>query len=153
MNKISAVSILLVAILAVGFATNGSNTTAGPRVIARVNLTSQTEAIPVTTLFTPPSTGLFRVSEYTTVTAPGHNPQYNWSTFLYWTDESGSESAMLADLGDGQKPPTDYAVCGTGADCMTIIRATAGVPVSYSIADNSGATGVYDAFLVVEQLE
>ncbi len=73
-NKTLAVAVVLLGALAVGLATNQSAPTTflGPRVVATVNLTNQTESIPTTTIFRPPVSGLYRASVYMTNTVPGN---------------------------------------------------------------------------------
>ncbi len=44
--------------------TEGNTSITYPNIIAKVALTNQTQAIPLTTLVTPSSDGLFRISAY-----------------------------------------------------------------------------------------
>ena len=154
MNRTLAVSLLLLAALAIGFATNNSTSAPpgsffGPRVVAKVSLTNQTAAIPTTTIFTPAQTGLYRVSVVTVMTTPGTDGNL-WNVMFNWTDDAGAEQTWLAQLFDYSTPPNDYPVNGYTQNPWTF-RANAGTPVQYWVY--GAASGTYDLFLVVERLD
>jgi hypothetical protein len=158
MNKILAIAFLLVSALAIGFATSGAThpsagTFAGPRVIAKVNLTNQTSAIPTTTLFTAPETGLYRVSGYLTMTTPVIGGSYSWIVPLTWNDDAGTETAFFAAIGTASVPPQDFAGNANGTpDSTFVIRVLAGTPVTfYSYTGIAG--GTYALFMVAERLD
>ena len=151
MNKALAVAVLLLAALALAFA--ASNTPlvnfAGPRVIARVNLTNQTAKIPTTTIFTPPQSGLYRASAYMMMTTPVSGG--DWVVLLSWNDEVGAENTFLAQLDTGAVPPQDYAEPLGTPDCTVVFRALAGIPVTYQVYGTPA--GTYSLFIVVERLD
>jgi hypothetical protein len=154
LNKTVAVCVVLFAVLALSFATNRSavpsGTLAGPRVIARVNLTNQTATIPTTTIFTPQQTGLYRASAYMNMTTPVSGGL--WAVLLNWNDDVGAESTFLAQLDTGASPPQDYGSSGTGVpDCTVIFRGLAGTPVTYQVYGTPA--GTYSLFIVVERLD
>jgi hypothetical protein len=131
-----------------------------PRVVAKVAITGRTSAIPATTLLTPASNALYRVSAYGVVTVPNGNTAF-WHLKLNWTDDYGSEncyngtqqgtSCTLLKINSNWENFGQYRWGQQGA---WVVRANAGTPLSYSMADVGGATGsTYDLFLTVEQIE
>jgi hypothetical protein len=128
-----------------------------PVIVARLSLTNQTQQISTTTLFTPPVTGLYRVSVYFAMTK-NVNSQEEWLTSLYFTDDGGFESmsgdTAVARLNDFSTsiPPVAWAVTHSGDPVAPVtFRAIAGTPVSYSVG--GPATGdTYDLFIVAERL-
>lgn len=151
MNKVLAMAVLVFAILAISFATSGPNATAGPRVVAKVNLTNQTMAIPTTTIFTPPESGLYRASAYMTMTTSVNSGSY-WTLPLNWTDDSGGEQAFLSELPLSSTPPGDYGISPAGdPNCTIVFRALAGTPVTYYVYGGPG--GTYALFITIERLD
>jgi hypothetical protein len=63
--------------------------TAAPTIVAKLALLDQTAAIPLTTLFTPTRTGLYRISAYGAMTVVSPNSA-SWAVYLGWTDDSGA---------------------------------------------------------------
>jgi hypothetical protein len=128
-----------------------------PVIVAKISLTNQTQQIPTTTLFTPTTSGLYRVSIYFSMTKPV--TQLEWDTSLYFTDEAGAENmtggASVARLNYSLNaiPPTAWATTTSGDPVAPVtFRAIAGTPVSYSVSGPaSGDT--YELFLVAERLE
>ena len=147
MNKALAVAVLLFGALAIGFAINDSPAAfIGPRVVAKINLTNQTSQIPPTTLFTPPTSGMFRISVYETMTAAGDGN----GVVLNWTDEAGLESANVGGIQPGSGP---YCLSAAGPPpCGTTLFAEAGAPIIYQISSDANG-GTYDLHIVVERLE
>jgi hypothetical protein len=149
MNKTFAVAVVLVGVFALGFAANKSSTSfLGPRVVATVNLVNQTADIPVTTIFTPPITGLYRVSTYMTMTVSGHG-----YLTLNWTDNAGVESAIVSTTQNSSPPPYDYCNYDNVPCSPTTFIAKAGTPVSYSTQGFGSGSGTYEVYIVIERLE
>jgi hypothetical protein len=122
-----------------------------PGIVAKIRLTGQTATIPSTTVFTPAQSGLFRATAYMSITVPSGGGGV-WAMSLYWTDDAGSETAYLAELGTTSAPPYSYATSEQGDPASSItFYAVSGVPVTCLIGNGPG--GTYDAFLVVERLE
>src|SRR5258708_17181178 len=98
MNKALAVAVLLLAALALAFAASNTPVVnfAGPRVIAKVNLTHHTAKIPTTTIFTPPQTGLYRASAYMMITTPVSGE--DWAVPLSCNAEVGAEKTVPPQL-------------------------------------------------------
>jgi hypothetical protein len=122
-----------------------------PGIVAKIRMTGQTATIPTTTVFTPAQSGLFRATAYMSMTVPSGGGG-GWAMSLNWTDDAGSETAYLAELGTISTPPYAYATSELGDPASSItFYAVSGIPVSYFIGNGPG--GTYDAFLVVERLE
>jgi hypothetical protein len=130
-----------------------------PRVVAQVVLKGQTAAIPTTTIFTPKSDGLYRISAYgvTTVPAPGNNGA--WEVNFGWTDDAGAEQNNLSN--ESEFPPVlnifAYATPPGGASTLTFVAEdNAGMPLTYSVAPSQppyqNPTSTYALFITVEQL-
>jgi hypothetical protein len=146
MNKTLAVAGLLLGAIAIGFATNNQPSGAfiGPRVVAKIDVLNQTGQISPTTLLTPRTSGMFRVSVYETMVAAGDGN----SVQINWTDEAGVQSANV-----GGTNFFTYCVSQAGPPpCGTTLYAVGGTPIIYSTsADSNG--GTYDLHIVVERLE
>lgn len=145
--------LLLLAISNTKFAGASPPARHSPEIVASVELTGQTTAIPSTTLFTPKTDGLYRISAYMTLTAVGTgNP---WNLVLTWTDDAGVETNLsVISLFSDSVPP--HAWGGVPAVPPTnppfIVRANAGQPVSFSTTNINATNGTYELFLTVERL-
>lgn len=117
---------------------------ASPNIVAQVALTNQTANIPLTTLLTPPATGLYRVSGYMDCSGDAMNVA---EFELSWTGPAGN--ANLGTLGAvsncTSNSPTTWS--------YTVLD-TRGSPLSYEVG---GAISFppfsYDIFFTVEQLQ
>ena len=146
-KKAVALAVILLGMFAIGFATNeqASGAFLGPRVVAKTDVLNQTGQIPPTTLLTPPTSGMFRVSVYETMVAPGDGN----SVQLAWTDEAGGENANVGNTQYG----STYCVSAAGPPpCGTTLFAVSGTPITYSTSTDSNG-GTYDLHIVVERLE
>jgi hypothetical protein len=149
-----------------------------PRVVATVALTDQTAEIPTTTLFTPQSDGLYRISSYGVVTAPNSGPNGLWEVQLNWTDDSGPQGCAALPYGNGGSSPSPCSlmVLDSGGipglnnygqswnsgyysppNNTAVVQAKAGAPIAYAVgaapAPFSSPTGsTYELFITVEQL-
>jgi hypothetical protein len=155
MYKTLGIAVLLLA--AVAF-TSGSRradasqtTLSSPLIVAKVTLTNQATIIPQTVIFTPPQSGLYRVSPYMALmTSP---ITCCWFFDFFWTDEGGAhEASGMMTLGEN-------SCCGYGLDAISsdvpgsfTFRAVAGQPVSYDISGGGGNAGPYALYLVIERL-
>jgi hypothetical protein len=124
--------------------------------VKKVILANQTAPIPTTTIFTPASDGLFRLSAYITEVVPAEKQgnQSNWQYQFNWTDDAGAESpaGYLMWLGSSQIPPNAYS---GSPGTVTVFEAIAGQPVSFSVnlVDPVGVGGgTYSLYFVVERL-
>jgi hypothetical protein len=120
-------------------------------IVAKGKVVSQTAEIPQTTIFTPGTTGLYRLSAYMVETAPGPTPNIYWNFNLFWTDDGGSEenpgNMLLAAVG-GFGTPT------WTPGSVSVFQAHAGQPVSYSVTLSGGTSGgTYSVYYTLERLE
>lgn len=155
MYKNLSIVLLLAAFGLVATRSTGApaSTLTSPMIFKRVVLKNQTAPIPPTTLFTPPQTGLYRISAYMTqiVPTPGSNGQ--WSLALTWSDDAGLEnsgssgpvSVFTGNAGYGSFEGIEGPPGG-----VAIIEAVAGQPVSFSV--DSGGGGTYSCYFVIERL-
>lgn len=138
MKQLIVVAILAVAIAVVaqtGFTPH--NTT----VVNAVSFLNQTNALPLTTVFTPTATGNFRVSVYVTAF-----PTSDTATRpeISWTDETSTFS------------PNKFAeapgfVSTNEANVMVVpVHAVAGAPIQVGVFADS--TSSYDVWVTVEKL-
>jgi len=126
----------------------------GPRVIAKIALKSAAPVDP-TILFTPPQTGVYRISGYMTMITSNINGISGWVPLLNWSDDAGAEQAPLLTALDNRTPPSAWALSGTeGSPGPFTFEAVGGVPVTYSMLQPGDIDGgTYELFLVVERLE
>lgn len=119
-----------------------------PQVVAKGKVLNQTAAIPVTTIFTPTQTGLYRFSAYSTgpvnTTASGY-----WNINLNWTDDFGpqNDEELLQNAGGG------YGSVGWPSGSVGTFEAVAGQPVTYSVTLSGSGGGSYSLYYTIERLE
>jgi hypothetical protein len=161
MNKSLCVASLLLATFV--FASHGSTPTAVnlPVIVASGKLANQTAPINAT-IFTPPHTGLYRLSVYITMTKTGGS---GWAYNLYWSDDAGAENTFqlssissggMIILNGGSLPPSAFAYNNTVQAPGSVVpfEAIAGVPVTYTVTQNGPPDGsVYSLYYTVERLE
>jgi hypothetical protein len=125
----------------------------GPVILTRMSLMNQTSAIPATTLFTPTANGLYRVSAYMAMTVgePTNQDGY-WNLSLNWTDDAGAENDSQLYLYVFEAPEHAFSATSGDLDNTYVVRAIAGVPVTFSVSNNNNAGGTYEVFLTVEKL-
>ena len=129
-----------------------------PAVVGKVTLTAQSNQIPQTTIFTPRTNGLFRLSYYGTSTVASSS--YGcWEVWFYWTDEAGSHQNQFNNLlypgsiqgCDAVGIEADYSAPTEDA---TIIRGIAGAPIQFAVVPLYNTEGSqYELFISVEQLQ
>jgi len=151
-------SVCVVVVLLAAFAfTSGSRsadasptTPIGPSIVAHAKLTNQTATIPATTILTPKTTGLYRLSIYQTLTTANPASQSCWEIILNWTDDAGAEEAEVnCDFGS-QTPPQAYVY----SPQVLTFEVTAGSPLTYSVAQFGGSDGTaYSLYYTLERLE
>jgi hypothetical protein len=120
-----------------------------------VVLPNQTATIPTTTLFTPGTTGLFRISAYMTQVATVSG-SYNTTFNLGWSDDAGQETTSVSAPPIQQPPevfpPQAWGWNYEGGPGNTLtIQAVAGQPITFWTA-NSRSVGTYSLYIVVERL-
>jgi hypothetical protein len=140
----------LVAIRSTGTSNNISTAT----IIKKVVLSNQTAVIPTTTLITPGTTGLFRISAYMTqvATAQGGATSFN----LGWADDAGQQTTWTVLPPIVQQtdavPPLSWGQNYEGGPGNTVtIEGVAGQPITFWTASSS-SVGTYSLYIVVERL-
>src|ERR1700735_3987191 len=95
--------LLIVAAFSVG--ASGQQCSPLPCIVASTSLTGQTTPLPLTTIYTPPASGVFRVSTYLSV-SKAHSSGVTWSLTLGWTDDNGVRSASTTVAENGSNATT-----------------------------------------------
>jgi hypothetical protein len=87
---------LVLLVFVIGMNVSGfAQCSAFPCVVATVTLTDQSKKIPVTSIYTPPTSGVFRVNAYMSATTGNNGGEY-WQLTLQWADEIGSQQGYTA---------------------------------------------------------
>jgi len=121
----------------------------GPGVptVASVQLTNLTSDLPTTTIFTPSTSGLYRISADMVAVQGGSGG--NWNFYLDWTDDAGvaqEEGEVFVCAGCGPYNPA--------RSFPFVFRTNANTPVTYKTSHTPGTEGsTYEVFFVVEQLQ
>jgi hypothetical protein len=114
-----------------------------PCIVATASLTGQSGPLPLTTVYTPPASGMFRVSTYLSVSKT-RNVTPTWILTFGWTDDNGPRNTT-----------TSATQNGSNANAATaVIQSVGGQPLAYStrLQGEDGET-TYNVFIVVEQLQ
>ncbi len=150
MYKVPCVAVLLLGTFALtgrNSAATQATTFTSPQIAAKGRLLNQTGAIPTTTIFTPPQTGLYRFSAYST--GPLGSYSGYWYINLFWTDDFGAESnTELMQCACG-----GYGSVGWPSGTVGTFEAIAGQPVSYSVTSSGATGGSYSLYYTIERLE
>jgi hypothetical protein len=129
--------------------------TATPVILARGKMLNQTAPIPSTTILTPATTGLFRLSIYATVTTIDSSSQSSWGILPQWTDDAATQYAGGILIGYGSvlgqfESQGDAQIGGVS----TSFEAKAGTPITISTYQNGPPdSSVYAMYYVLERLE
>jgi hypothetical protein len=125
-----------------------------PHIVAEVNATAQAAAIGTTTLYTPPSTGFYRISVYLQTTTAATSSSTMGPTTLGYNDGDGNvaQSNIIPQSGTGGA----FGAAGTTANSTTgkqqgsyVFYARTGVAITYAIGyASSGATAMQYAYHV-----
>jgi hypothetical protein len=129
-----------------------------PRIVATHSetVTTPTGTVPVTTIFIPEESGLYRISLYwiqTTSPAPCNscNDQLNFN--FYWTDDAGPQTCFDQQCTFYTFNPLSFQQ-PTPVTLDMLVRVNAGTPLQYQIGvgpqTDGGAT--YEYYFTVEQL-
>jgi hypothetical protein len=111
-----------------------------PCVVASISLPNQTMSVSQVPIYTPTTTGLFRIAYYLESDTRGIGGF--WYLSFSWTDDLGIESPPAVYLQPGGR--LSFGVPG--------MRVLAGHPITYTVT-NSGHGGSYSLFATVEQLQ
>jgi hypothetical protein len=150
-----AIFLGVVALTSSSSVSDSSATLRSPRIVARGKLLNQTMTIPVSTLFTPTSSGLFRLSVYGSTTTRDPNSQSFYNYNLYWTDISGASNVEM-DVISGYDNTAGVwnQVCCAYPTGTQVFQAEEGTAVTYQVTQ-SGPTdnAVYALYWTIERLE
>jgi hypothetical protein len=137
---------LVLLVFVIGMNVSGfAQCSAFPCVVATVTLTDQSKKIPVTSIYTPPTSGVFRVNAYMSATTGNNGGEY-WQLTLQWADEIGSQQGYTAA----------FTGSNNAATAAFVVRDLGGSSISYATTFNhQGGTEPlkYNVFIVIEQLE
>lgn len=122
-----------------------------PKIVAKVALTNQSNAIPPTALVTPADAALYRVSAYMTVTSYNETGA-RWCFNIGWTDDVSQRSKQF------QVDNTQNNGTPTWIFTTIVARDVGGKPLGYSVANTGqGCQGEqfqpFDLFITVEQIQ
>jgi hypothetical protein len=147
-KKQLAVGIMvLVAVALVFIATQRLSANGFPRqveTVAGVQVIGQTGALPLTTLYTPTQTAMYRVSAYSTVTVPG-SVQGGLGLNLQWTDPVRTQLSLVGGF------------CADRVGCSVsttfVVYATANQPIAFDVTEKGIAVSpTYNVYVSVERL-
>jgi hypothetical protein len=140
--KRSLVGLFVLALSLGGFA--HAQCVAFPCVVASVSLTNQSKPIPATSIYTPPVSGLFRISAYLSL-ARSHTQNQYWDVLLRWTDDNG----MMQAASGHTTERSSNAFMATA-----VVQDLGGEPIRYKTTPGGEARGQsYNLFITVEQLQ
>ncbi len=124
-----------------------------PVIVAQGSLVNQTASIPMTTILTPATSGLFRISVYGIPTATDGSYSTTFPMDLYYSDDSGPYDKIFTFLAVHTGCNLSPAAGNTSINCnyTSVFRAVAGVPIQYDVQVSGQVT--YDLFFTVERLQ
>jgi hypothetical protein len=148
---VSAVALLALALAIIGIAHVSANpaVSSSPQFVAEAKLVDQTATIPVTTIYTAPSDGLYRISFYPSITKADPESRSSWSFNVFWTDLGAPFSFAPLSTGNG-----DRAGSFENATTPIAIQMKAGTSLTYSVTQSgSPDSSVYSLYYTLEKLE
>ncbi len=114
-------------------------------IVAQVSMPNLSDAVPTTTIFTPETAGLFRISAY--VEAPPSANSGSVSANFTYTDDTGVQSS----LGLVQSPTP---LSGGSSQGTTVFRCHAYKSVAFETSGNFPCSGpCYSVHLTIERLD
>ena len=152
--KIFLMSVTLFFLVSSSLAQNSESGFSPVTVVGKVNIRNLTQGIPITTIFTPTTTGVFRASTYLAMTSPATGGNA-WYALLYWTDDAGPEYYELSNVPDNNAPPGDYGYTTAGGlNPPFTFEAIAGQAVSFSLVPSPDAPpGTCGLTITIERLQ
>jgi len=149
MKRTAKLTLIVLALIAAGMfvrgdRVQGQGTETSPVIIKRVAFLNKSTDMGPSTLFTPTSNSIYRVTAYADVTPPSNDGVA--CPLLSWTDEAGTQSQAVTN------PDGNACAYATNSDQgVVIIHSIPGQPVlfSMSVGDFSGQ---YNVFITVEKL-
>jgi hypothetical protein len=160
MYKTLCVAILLLptVVLAQGSKSAPSTTFSSPQIVAKAKLPHQTAAIPMTTIFTPVQTGLYRLSVYATLLNTS-TVGVTWHINVGWTDDAGPQTINTLLAGDDSIMGQFVQFSNSGFQIplggpVTTFEAAAGQPITYNVTYDGPPDGTsYSLYYTLERLE
>jgi hypothetical protein len=144
MNRCLLVVAFLVGLSVSGFGQEAGNVSSPcasfPCIVASISLINQTASVSHVPIYTPTTSGLFRVTYY--LESDIHGIGGFWIFSWNWTDDLKTETPSPIYLEPGGY--LNYGVPG--------MRVLAGHPITYTVT-NEGHGGSYSLFATVEQLQ
>ncbi len=138
----SALGMLMV-VLGLASVSYGQAATGLPRVVATFKRTNQAGPISMQTIFTPPDTGIYRITVVIVVTAGNGQQGSDWEPTFEWEDENGDENYLIPI-------PTQSTTEGSSSLSIHDLR---GKPIKGGVVSSGDTSGSkYDVFVVVEQI-
>ena len=159
MYKTLCVAVLLLATIVFTSGSKPADASAtglpSPVVVAKGKLFNQTTSITTTTLFTPASTGLYRLTVYATVSSADQSSFQGWNYVLTWADDAGAESSnnILAVNANATPPNAWGSSTFLSPGCVSTFEAIANSPVTYSFEQTGPSSTAISLYWVVERLE
>ena len=118
-----------------------------PIIIKQVSLKNQTTS-PTVTLYTPTSSGLYRITVYASVTPSSGN---DVCPNVTWTDESGEQSQGIM-MGWSNFSSCAFPGPSSGG-AVLIVHSEANQPVTFNAGFSGSSEDEYNLFITVEQLQ
>jgi hypothetical protein len=143
MKKLSILAVIAVVLIALGLYADNPHVPRGAVIVAQQNFVSDGTGVPWTTIFTPSTDGVYRLSIYTTLPSSSSSGFY---AFARWADDYTS---YLTN-------PDFYSSSSCGAGpynpgyCTQTIFAKASVAIQIKTSDSPPSGS--EVFVVVEQL-
>jgi len=118
-----------------------------PRVVATLNLLDQTITLPRQTIYTPPQSGVFRISATIVCTVANNLPGTTWTVSPGYTNEVGH---------NGNNPVATVSastVSSSHNSAPLILNTSPGIPIAVQISGPGDSGSQYNVYIVLEQLE
>lgn len=141
MKRVCVIAVVVVILAGVCFAQSPRQV----EVVAEVSLTNQTGTV-YGTLYTPPQTGVFRVSFMLQCTKGDPVNGQGLFPSIGWTDDNHDELFSPGGPVLDQRP-------GAPSSFIVIIKAIAGTPISWSVNPvNKNDTSEYEVYIALERI-
>jgi hypothetical protein len=133
---------VLATLIGLSIGSSAQTCTTFPCVVASVSLTDQINGIGATPLYTPPVSGIFRISAYLSVRRVDTKPNAVWNIDVLWRDDQEARQASY----------TISNAFSSAQSSTWVVQAVGGVPLLFKTRSMNGRVG-YNLFIVVEQLQ
>jgi hypothetical protein len=156
----SAVLVILVGVLVASIRSQANSVpSVVPIIVKHVALVNRNASVPPTTLYTPPTSGLYRVSAYASSPSNpcyqppglGNVPECDYYTAaISWVDNYHATQTAYVNEASGEQMSEE----GSYGDLTQVIYATAGTPISLNVVATDPCRGPceYSLYFTVECL-